>query len=508
MDMARTRVALLISFAWLAAAAAAVVAVALFGARPLGLGLAVVALAAGFGVSQWLSLSAEAEFGERLGQLGNAVGLSGEESRSIEAIVANLCARLDRSRLIKTAFAWLQRPALVLSPEGEILAVTEGLAILDPRAVEGASAEAIFGQGFLARNEAAAGDELVLLSEQRFAVRRHVANSGRVLVELVPAGHYVSDDDLDAFTGAIAGGHTSFRFGAAALKQSAALRALQEAVETFDLAAQTMSRMLAGDALDPNFLRSNTGFAPQLRELSDVLNMLAIQRDDALIDRDRLESKMEAVLNAIDRYRESINAVAGLADKGRAELASATAAVNRGRERADAVRSLQHQAVMLLSDATAKAERTGLSVGGVDQATAEIDKLVAAIEDVSFRTNLLALNAAVEAARAGEKGAGFAVVAEEVRMLAQSTQRTAKDIRTLAGSSREQSAVSVSEAGELKQMLSGLGRHLENLSNETDIMAGALSDGGEAMTQLDGHMGALGSEAAKALQLPKRKAAS
>ena len=52
--------------------------------------------------------------------------------------------------------------------------------------------------------------------------------------------------------------------------------------------------------------------------------------------------------------------------------------------------------------------------------------MVAAIEDVSFRTNLLALNAAVEAARAGEKGAGFAVVADEVRMLAQSTQKTAQ----------------------------------------------------------------------------------
>lgn len=84
------------------------------------------------------------------------------------------------------------------------------------------------------------------------------------------------------------------------------------------------------------------------------------------------------------------------------------------------------------------ARRTHLAVGGVDKATAEIDRMVAAIEDVSFRTNLWALNAAVEAARAGEKGAGFAVVAEEVRTLAQSTQKTAKEIRALVVHSRGQ----------------------------------------------------------------------
>jgi methyl-accepting chemotaxis protein len=98
-------------------------------------------------------------------------------------------------------------------------------------------------------------------------------------------------------------------------------------------------------------------------------------------------------------------------------------------------------------------------------------RIIKTIDEIAFQTNLLALNAAVEAARAGEAGAGFAVVAEEVRNLAMSSATAAKDTEVII-------ADSASKIRQASQLFAQINAELKNsrvISDEVASFLGAVA---------------------------------
>lgn len=145
---------------------------------------------------------------------------------------------------------------------------------------------------------------------------------------------------------------------------------------------------------------------------------------------------------------------------------------------------LSEEANQAAHDGSAKMEDMITSMAELKKSSGEISKIIKVIDEIAFQTNMLALNAAVEAARAGDAGQGFAVVAEEVRNLAQRSAKAAKDTAEIIEKNIELSENGVNISGDVSVSLEEIMNKSNNVKQLISEISAASEEQAKGTTQV------------------------
>ncbi|WDE10733.1 methyl-accepting chemotaxis protein [Thalassomonas haliotis] len=176
-------------------------------------------------------------------------------------------------------------------------------------------------------------------------------------------------------------------------------------------------------------------------EVTAVTDELGLSADDILAKANNAEQKMDSALQQSDELK-------GIANTTNEHMGTLVSTLDLTSE------------VMLV----------------LQQESTNISSILETIRSISDQTNLLALNAAIEAARAGEAGRGFAVVADEVRMLASRTQESAGEIDTMIQSLQKKTASAVADISNGKDEANQCQQHTDQLLNTLVMITEAIAE--------------------------------
>jgi methyl-accepting chemotaxis protein len=214
-------------------------------------------------------------------------------------------------------------------------------------------------------------------------------------------------------------------------------------------------------------VRDVAGSSARIAGASDRMSAVA---DETAAGMREQERETAAVAAAMEQMSTTVQQVA------QSTAGAAKAAERAERDAADGRRVVEETRAGIAALA-ADVDRAASVIQELQAQTGNIGSIVDVIREVADQTNLLALNAAIEAARAGEQGRGFAVVADEVRVLAQRTQESTRKIQQMIETFQHGSEAAVKVMSEGRQRAHGsveqaarAGASLENITGAVQLI--------------------------------------
>lgn len=202
-------------------------------------------------------------------------------------------------------------------------------------------------------------------------------------------------------------------------------------------------------------------------------------------------SASEQISSASVSLAEGASSQASSVEEVSATIEEATASNNQNADNSREANLLAQQSNDAARQGNQQVADLMVAMEKITDSSQKIAKIIKTIDEIAFQTNLLALNAAVEAARAGEHGLGFAVVAEEVKNLAERSAAAAKEITSIIEASIDQVKVGTEVANRTKESFGEILGSIKKTSDLIGEIAISAKEQAEGMNQIATAMGSV-----------------